>query len=95
MKKITLILLTLVLFGCGGGNNSSLSSTNFKYDLIPKDTTTTAEEGWHPGHQPMQCVCLLPLAIILPGAFWQPNLLPRNNQIVQFRFFWDVNFNFN
>jgi ABC-type phosphate/phosphonate transport system substrate-binding protein len=53
MKKITLILLTLVLFGCGGGNHSSSSSTNFKYDLIPKDTTTTAEEGWHPGHQPM------------------------------------------
>ena len=45
MKKITLILLTLVLFGCGGGNNSSSSSTNVKFDLIPKDTTTTAEEG--------------------------------------------------
>jgi ABC-type phosphate/phosphonate transport system substrate-binding protein len=53
MKKITLILLTLVLCACGGGNNSSSSSTNVKFDLIPKDTTTTAEEGWHPGHQPM------------------------------------------
>ena len=45
MKKISLLIVTLVLCGCGGGNNSSSSSTNVKFDIIPKDTTTTAEEG--------------------------------------------------
>ena len=45
MKKITPIIIVMILMGCGGGNDKSNTMSVAKYELDPKDTQTKPEDG--------------------------------------------------
>ena len=45
MKKISPIIIVMILMGCGGGNDKSNTMSVAKYELDPKDTQTKPEDG--------------------------------------------------